>query len=98
MSREIEWLPDAIQDLVRLRNFIRSTNPIAAKRAATRIVEGINILQDNPRVGVPIEGLDGFYDLYLRFGAGNYIIRYRERDPKCVVIVRVRHSRENRSS
>lgn len=96
MPREIAWLPAATQDLIRLRNFIKSSNPIAAKRAATRIIDGIKILQTNPKAGIPVEGFDGFYDLLLSFGAGNYIIRYREDDHKRLVIVRVRHSREER--
>ncbi len=94
MPRKIVWLPDASRDIARLRNFIKSENPLAAQRAAKRIIEGVKILQDNPEVGVPVENLIDYRDLTLTFGTGEYIIRYRE-DVSSVVIVRVRHSKED---
>jgi len=93
MPGEIVWLPGASRDVDRLRNFIKSENPIAAQRAAKRIIEGVQILQDNPEAGVPVANLMDYRDLMLTFGAGEYIIRYRE-EAQRVVIVRVRHSKE----
>lgn len=93
MPREIVWLPGASQDVDRLRNFIQSENPVAAQRAAKRIIEGVKILQDNPEAGVPVEHLVDYRDLMLSFGAGEYIIRYRKEASR-VVVVRVRHSKE----
>ena len=55
MSSEIVWLPGATKDIARLRSFIKSENPRAAQRAAKRIIEGVNILQENPEAGVPVE-------------------------------------------
>ncbi len=94
MPSEIVWLPGASRDVKRLRNFIKSDNPRAAQRAAQRILEGVNILQDNPEVGVPVENLIDYRDLTLSFGAGEYIIRYRRETANRVMIVRVRHSKE----
>lgn len=94
MPGEIVWLLGASRDVARLRNFIKSENPRAAQRAAKRIVEGVNILQENPEAGVPVEGLIDYRDLMLTFGAGEYIIRYRRETAGRVVIVRVRHSKE----
>ena len=94
MPSEIIWLPGSIRDVDRLRNFIKSENPRAAQRAAKRIVEGVNILQENPEAGVPVENLIDYRDLMLTFGAGEYIIRYRRETVNRVVIVRVRHSKE----
>jgi plasmid stabilization system protein ParE len=93
MPSEIAWLPGASRDIDRLRNFIKSDNPRAAQRAAQRIIEGVMILQENPGVGIPVENLMDYRDLMLTFGAGEYIIRYRE-EVNRVVIVRVRHSKE----
>jgi plasmid stabilization system protein ParE len=93
MPSEIIWLPGASQDINRLRNFIKSENPRAAQRAAKRIIEGVMILQENPGAGVPVENLMDYRDLMLTFGAGEYIIRYREEVSR-VVIARVRHSKE----
>lgn len=94
MPSEITWLPGASKDVARLRNFIKSENPRAAQRAAKRIVEGVNILQETPEAGVPVENLIDYRDLMLTFGAGEYIIRYRRETASRVVIVRVRHSKE----
>lgn len=94
MPREIVWLPDASRDIARLRSFIKSDNPRAAQRAAKRIIEGVNILQENPEAGVPVEDLIDYRDLMLTFGAGEYIIRSRRETASRVVIVRVRHSKE----
>ncbi|MFQ3231983.1 MAG: plasmid stabilization system protein ParE, partial [Reinekea sp.] len=62
---------------------------------AKRILEGLHILQDNPEAGVPVENLTDYRELMLSFGAGDYIIRYRRENPNRVVIVRIRHSRED---
>ena len=94
MPCEIIWLPDAARDVARLRGFIKSENPRAALRAAKRIIEGVDILQENPEAGAPVENLIDYRDLMLTFGAGEYIIRYRRETAGRVVIVRVRHSKE----
>lgn len=94
MPSEIVWLPGATRDVDRLRNFIKSENPRAAQRAAKRIIEGVNTLQENPEAGVPVGNFMDYRDLMLSFGAGEYIIRYRQEAANRVVIVRIRHSKE----
>ena len=97
MPYEVTWLPQAAKDVERLRGFLKSKNPVAAQRAAKRILEGKKILQDNPSAGIPVEELVDYRELLLTFGSGEYIIRYRL-DKNIVIIVRVRHSRENNLS
>lgn len=96
MSREVIWLPDAITDLMRLRKFIQDKNPSAAKRAASKIKEGALTLMSNPESGRPVEGLSSFREILIPFGAGNYVLRYRE-DDAVIVVVRVWHSKEERT-
>jgi len=93
MPREIAWLPEAVLDLARLREFIRDKNPDAAQRAVQRIRQATTLQSDNPEAGRPVEDLFPFRELAIPFGSGNYLLRYRE-EPKRIVIVRVRHSRE----
>jgi plasmid stabilization system protein ParE len=93
MPREIVWLPEAARDVVRLRTFIQEKNPQAAQRAASRIKEAVQILNENPEAGRPVEEVLSFRDLIIPFGSGNYILRYREGLDR-VVIVRVRHSKK----
>ena len=94
-TTSIAWLPEAVDDLVRLRDFIRVKNPAAAKKAAERITSAILILQDNPEVGRPLfEGLEGFRDLIVPFGQGGYVVRYRMQGTTCVII-RIWHTKED---
>ncbi|GAA6171542.1 hypothetical protein NBRC116592_12120 [Colwellia sp. KU-HH00111] len=96
MSREVVWLPDAITDLMLLRKFIQDKNPSAAKRAAGKIREGAITLMSNPESGRPVEGLSSFREILIPFGAGNYVLRYRE-DNVTIVVVRVWHSKDERT-
>ncbi len=94
---KIEWLPEAAQDVARLRQFIKSKNPNAAKKAGQRIMDAVNLLKKNPRAGIPCQddGCEMFNDLYAPFGKGGYTIRYRLK-PHTVLITRIWHSREER--
>ncbi|EPJ47177.1 MAG: hypothetical protein OFPII_14890 [Osedax symbiont Rs1] len=95
MPCEIVWLPSAARDVDRLRSCIKSENPLAAQRAAKRIIEGVNIPQENPEAGAPVAGFIDYRVLMLTFGAGEYIIRYRRETVTRVVIIRVSHSKED---
>lgn len=92
--RALRWLPEAVQDLVRLRDFIGDENPAAAERAARRIREAAAVLRKQPELGRVVEGED-FRDLVAPFGGGAYVLRYRI-DEDAVVVARVWHSREER--
>ena len=94
---KIEWLPEATQDVARLRQFIKNKKPGAAKKAGQRILDAVNLLMKNPEAGMPCqdEGCELFNDLYAPFGRGGYTIRYRL-EQQTVLITRVWHSREER--
>jgi len=94
MSSEIVWLPSAARDVSRLREFIQSSNPTAAVRAANRIKDASKILEENSEAGMPVEELFPFRELFIPFGSGNYILRYRVAGTR-VIIVSVKHSRED---
>ena len=91
--RKLEWLDSAINDLVRLRAFIAKENPGAAKRAAELIKEAAQRLIETPSLGKPLRDLPEYRDLFARFGAAGYVIRYREHFDS-VYIVHIRHYRE----
>jgi toxin ParE1/3/4 len=49
---KIEWSPEAIEDLVSLRDYIAEENPSAAKRIAHRINDCVErLLSENPDMG-----------------------------------------------
>lgn len=94
---QVSWLPGAIRDVVRLREFTKKENPNAAKKAGQRILSAVEILIKNPQAGTPSRDKDCelFRDLYASFGQGGYTIRYRIKQGR-VIITRVWHSREER--
>lgn len=91
---ELIWLDSAVNDLVRLREFIAESNKEAAKRAAKTIQEAAKRLTDYPLIGKPVNDLPDYRDLLIRFGVGGYFLRYRIEE-KNVFIVHIRHYREN---
>jgi len=91
--REIVWLDSAVNDIVRLREFITNENPAAAKKAAEAIKEATKRLIEAPSIGKPVKDLPQYRDLLTRFGAAGYVVRYRAH-AEIVYIVHIRHYRE----
>lgn len=90
------WLPEALGDIERLHDFLNEKSPQAARRAAQTILEGAHLLEGAPEAGRPLSDGTGRRELFLPFGAGSYVLRYRLDAPGSVVVIRVWHSRENR--
>lgn len=95
---QVKWLPEAATDLRRLHSFLWEHDQEAADNAAGRILEGVKLLKASPRLGRPMSNDDTERrELFMSFGAGAYVIRYRFEDNDSVVIIRVWHSKENRT-
>jgi len=90
---QIEWLPTALRDLQRLREFLRPKNPGSARKAGAKIRKVASSLKAHPGLGVGVEDLPGFYDLIIKFGIRNYVLRYYLHD-ESIYIVALRHGRE----
>lgn len=91
---KIQYSPEAIEDLIRLREFIEIKNPNAASRIAKAIIKGISQLKAFPHMGNEVELAPNpktIRDLYI----GNYIVRYLV-NAKDIYILRVWHHKENR--
>ena len=91
--REIIWLDSAVNDMVRLREFIAKENPTAAKKAAEAIKEATQYLIETPSMGKPVKDLPQYRDILIRSGAGGYVMRYRFH-AETVYIIHIRHYRE----
>ena len=88
----ISYTPESIDDLKRLRAFIKVKNPLAAQRVATSILKGISQLKMFPYLGVEVlqaPNPEMVRDLII----GNYIARYLIRSKK-IYILRVWHHKE----
>jgi addiction module RelE/StbE family toxin len=92
------YTPRALADMIRLREFIARHNPEAAARMSRILKESAARLKQHPMKGVPVEE-SPFRDLIILFGASGYILRYRVIfETKTVVVVGIRHGKEDDSS
>lgn len=85
---------EAVQDLIRLREFIAEKNPSAASRIAGELMARIEHLCQFPEIGrmvVQAPTPDAIRD----FVFGNYIVRYAPHT-SAITILRIWHHYENR--
>jgi plasmid stabilization system protein ParE len=82
----------AVNDLVRLREFIAQHSPEAAQRVAQRLHGAIQNLVDTPQIGRPVADTAGeIRELVF----GKYVVRYEVRR-RHLYILRIWHGKENR--
>ena len=89
---KINYSPESIRGLVRLREFIEQRNPLAAHRIANAILEGIKKLKVFPNMGLPVGRAPDpkvIRDLYV----GKYTIRYLVSN-ESIYILRIWHGME----
>jgi plasmid stabilization system protein ParE len=91
--RKVIWLNSAVNDIVRLREFVAANNSKAAKKAAKTIKKATTKLEELPNIGKPVTNLPNYRDLHIGFGAAGYVMRYRIYENN-VYIVHIRHYRE----
>jgi len=91
---KITYTPEAINDLIRLREFIEDKNPQAAQRIAKALIKGIKQLKKFPLTGVEVEEApdpEMVRDLIIRSYIARYLVHKDE-----VHILRVWHHKELR--
>ena len=88
------WTPSALLDVQRLYRLLVVKNPDAARRAVKAIRQGVKVLEQQPKVGRPVEEMDNEYrDWIIDFGDSGFVARYRV-DPQFVSVLAVRHQKE----
>jgi plasmid stabilization system protein ParE len=90
---KISYSEEAILDLVRLREFIKIKNPLAAQRASESIRMGISQLREFPRLGVKVESAPD-PDIVRDIIIGNYLSRYLITD-NVIYVLRIWHHKED---
>ena len=90
----LSYSREAINDLIRLREFIAIKNPGAAQKVAKSIRKGISQLKTFPYMGVEVE-LAPNPEMIRDLIVGNYIARYLIHS-KHIYILRVWHHKEER--
>jgi plasmid stabilization system protein ParE len=89
--------PAAVEDIERLRTFLDTVNPDAAKRAVALIWKAIDRLPELPALGKPTDDAD-IRQIIVRFGSSGYIVRYVVvPETSDILITRIWHSREART-
>lgn len=87
--------PQAAQGLERCRQFLAGKNPLAAQRAAEAIKRHLQLLQQYPEAGRPLDDIPELRELLIPFGDTGYVMLYRhapERD--AVMLLAFRHQKE----
>jgi toxin ParE1/3/4 len=95
---KVVWRERALEDIERLYNFLYEKDAEAARRTAQVILQGSLLLESSPRLGRPIPDATHRRELFIPFGSSFYVLRYFLVDGDIVVIVRVWHSKENRTT
>lgn len=89
---KMNYSPESIQDLIRLRKFIEEKNPVAAERISSELLTGISKLKTFPKMGLPVRRAPDprvIRDLFISHYTVRYLIsRYN------VTILRVWHGKE----
>jgi plasmid stabilization system protein ParE len=91
------WREHAAADITRLRGFLSDKDVLTAQRALQTIYKGGELLAVHPRLGRPMPDGTKRRELFLPFGSGFYVVRYFVDANKAVIIVRLWHSKENRT-
>ncbi|NOR69863.1 MAG: hypothetical protein GQ532_09260 [Methylomarinum sp.] len=89
---KISYTPESINDLTRLREFIKVKNPLSAQRVANSILKGINQLNQFPYLGTEVQ-LAPNPEMIRDLIVANYIIRYLVQ-PKRIDVLRVWHHKK----
>jgi len=94
---KLVWLPEAKDDIRRLFDFLTDKDPDAAARMLQRVRTGATTLLEFPLSGRRMDDATERRELFVPFGVGAYVLRYRLRG-ETIVVIRVWHSRELRDS
>lgn len=92
---KLAWLPEARDDISHLFDFLIDKDPDAALRMLQRVRAGAATLLEFPQAGKRMDEDTERRELFVPFGVGAYVLRYRLRN-ETIVVIRVWHSRELR--
>ena len=90
---KILYAQQAVDDLLRLTDFLIESNPTAALSTIELIEEAIMLLERHPLIGRLID--DALRELIISRGKSGYVALYSfERESDTVLILAIRHQRE----
>ena len=93
---KVFYSPEALGDLQRLREFLASKNPQAARKAAARIIQGVKQLSSFPLLGTEVSRAPN-PEVVRDLVVGKYVVRYLVGSAE-IYILRIWHHKERRGS
>jgi plasmid stabilization system protein ParE len=89
----LRFTPAAVEDLARLAEFLRESDPRAAQETIPLILDGLKVLSSHPLIGRPIDV--NRRELVIFRGRTGYLAQYSFKLASDeVVILAIRHQRE----
>ncbi|MBY5570328.1 type II toxin-antitoxin system RelE/ParE family toxin [Rhizobium leguminosarum] len=95
MTFELKYTQTFYEDLDRLADFLIERDPDLAERAINAIQTALMILQDFPLMARRASADDPLLrELVVPFGSAGYVILFKVMNETSVIILAVRHQRE----
>ncbi|MCV9943767.1 MULTISPECIES: type II toxin-antitoxin system RelE/ParE family toxin [unclassified Rhizobium] len=95
MTFELKYTQTFYEDLDRLADFLIERDPDLAERALNAIQKALMILQDFPLMARRASADDPLLrELVLPFGSAGYVILFKVMNETSVIVLAVRHQRE----
>jgi plasmid stabilization system protein ParE len=88
---------DALADIERLRSFLEGQTPDATARALSAIWAALDRVENFPHLGRSTEDPE-IRQLVIPFGASAYVVRYSLLPDNDILVLRLWHGRERRST
>ncbi|MBY5537995.1 type II toxin-antitoxin system RelE/ParE family toxin [Rhizobium leguminosarum] len=95
MTFELKYTQTFYEDLDRLADFLIERDPDLAERALSAIQKALMILQDFPLMARRASADDPLLrELVVPFGSAGYVILFKVMNETSVIVLAVRHQRE----
>ncbi|MCH4544813.1 type II toxin-antitoxin system RelE/ParE family toxin [Rhizobium changzhiense] len=95
MTFELKYTQTVYEDLDRLADFLIERDPDLAERAINAIQKALMILQDFPLMARRASADDPLLrELVVPFGSAGYVILFKVMNETSVIVLAVRHQRE----
>ncbi|MHC2572183.1 type II toxin-antitoxin system RelE/ParE family toxin [Rhizobium leguminosarum] len=95
MTFELKYTQTSYEDLDRLADFLIERDPDLAERAINAIPKALMILQDFPLMARRASADDPLLrELVVPFGSAGYVILFKVMSETSVIVLAVRHHRE----
>ena len=89
---KLAYTAAAVDDLERLRAFVREHNPQAAQRIVDRLQDAATQLLNYPLIGVATDRSPDIRDLIVDDYLVRYLVAHADRR---IIVVRIWHAKEN---